>query len=139
MDERSYRALADFRDKVERTLDLFAPKAADFGLFAATYALALVNHVRPPVEVVVVGPSGDPRTRNLLQTAYVAPRASKHVLRFGPEVVKAGGLPAGLASTLPSLPLDGKPVALVCVGTSCKPPVETPDALAELLALSAPA
>ena len=130
---------SDFRDKAERTLDLFAPKAADFGLFAATYALALVNHVRPPVEVVVVGPSGDARTRKLLQTAYDAPRASKHVLRFGPEVVKAGGLPAGLASTLPSLPLDGKPVALVCVGTSCKPPVETPDALAELLALSAPA
>src|SRR5207249_6032497 len=44
----------DFRDKAEATLDLLAAKAADYGLFAATYAIAVVNHFRPPVEIVVV-------------------------------------------------------------------------------------
>jgi uncharacterized protein YyaL (SSP411 family) len=124
----------DFRDKAEATLDVFAAKAADYGLFAATYAIALVNHFRPPVEIVVVGLFADEKTRQLLKSAYTSGRAGKHVLAFEPDIVKAGDLPAGLASTLPNLPLDGRPVALVCVGTSCQPPVETPDALADLLA-----
>ena len=124
----------DFRDKAEATLDLLAAKAADYGLFAATYAIAVVNHFRPPVEIVVVGPSADEKTRKLLKSAYATGRAGKHVLAFEPDVVRAGDLPAGLASTLPNLPLDGRPVALVCVGTSCQPPVETSDALADLLA-----
>jgi len=84
----------------------------------------------------VVGFSADEKTRKLLQSAYAAGRAGKHVLAIEPDVVKAGDLPAGLASTLPNLPLDGRPFALVCVGTSCQPPVETPDALADLLAAS---
>jgi len=124
----------DFRDKAEATLDLFATKAADYGLFAATYTIALVSHFRPPVEIVVVGPSANDKTGKLLKSAYATGRAGKRVLAFEPDVVKAGDLPAGLASTLPKLPLDGRPVALVCVGTSCQPPVETPDALADLLA-----
>src|SRR5436309_8156013 len=124
----------DFRDKAEATLDLLAAKAADYGLFAATYAIAVVNHFRPPVEIVVVGPSADEKTRRLLKSAYATGRAGKHVLAFEPDVVRAGDLPAGLASTLPNLPLDGRPVALVCVGTSCQPPVDTSDALAGLLA-----
>ena len=129
-----FRSRPDFRDKAEATLDLLAAKAADYGLFAATYAIAVVNHFRPPVEIVVVGPSADEKTRRLLKSAYATGRAGKHVLAFEPDVVRAGDLPAGLASTLPNLPLDGRPVALVCVGTSCQPPVETSDALAGLLA-----
>jgi len=119
----------DFRDKAESTLDLFATKAAEYGLFAATYALALVNHFRPPVEVVVVGKPGDTRTQELLRTAHQTARAGKHVLAFEPDAVKNGTLPPGLAATLPHLPLDGNPVALVCVGTSCRPPVASSDAL----------
>src|SRR2546427_2186705 len=113
----------DFRDKAEATLDLFATKAADYGLFAATYTIALVSHFRPPVEIVVVGPSANEKTGKLLKSAYATGRAGKRVLAFEPDVVKAGDLPAGLASTLPQLPLDGRPVALVCVGTSCQPPL----------------
>ncbi|MBI1941260.1 MAG: thioredoxin domain-containing protein, partial [Acidobacteria bacterium] len=44
---------ADFREKAETILNLFASKAGEYGLFAATYGLALTNHLRPPVEVVV--------------------------------------------------------------------------------------
>ena len=119
----------DFRDKAEVTLDLFASKAAEYGLFAATYALALVNHFRPPVEVVVVGGSTDARTRELVATANRTARAGKRVLVFEPDAVKNGSLPPGLSATLPHLPLDGNPVALVCVGTSCQPPVGNADAL----------
>jgi len=126
-------ARPDFHEKAEAILALFASKAAEYGLFAATYGLALLNHLRPPVEIVVVGGAQDERTQRLLKAAYQAPRAYKRVLSFEPEAVKNRKLPAGLAATLPNLPLDGVPVALVCVGTSCRPPVQAPEALAEAL------
>jgi len=123
----------DFGDKAAATLKLFAPKAAQYGLFAATYGLALLHHLRAPVDVVVVGSAGDDRTLSLLRAAYDAPRAGKRVFAFEPQVVQARDLPAGLASTLPALPFDGAPVALVCEGSACHPPVQDPAALRELL------
>jgi uncharacterized protein len=124
----------DFREKAQATLDLLASKAADYGLYAATYALALVNHLRPPVEVVVVGKADDERGKNLLRAAYDAPRAGKRVFFFQPLVLTSRDLPAGLASTLPNVPYNGRPLALVCVGTSCQPPTGDPQELARALA-----
>jgi uncharacterized protein len=123
----------DFGEKAEATLGLFATKAGQYGLFAATYGLALVNHLRAPVDVVVVGSRDDDRTITLLRAAFEAPRAGKHVFAFEPEAVKARDLPAGLVSTLPALPFDGVPVALVCEGSACHAPVQTSAALRELL------
>ncbi len=124
----------DFGEKAAATLALFAPKAGQHGLFAATYGLALLHHLRAPVDVVVVGGANDDRTLDLLRAAYAAPRAGKHVFAFEPGTVQARDLPAGLASTLPELPYDGVPVALVCEGSACRAPVQTPAALRELLA-----
>jgi uncharacterized protein YyaL (SSP411 family) len=126
-------ARPDFREKAEAILNLFAAKAKDYGLFAATYGLALSHHLRAPLEIVVVGPARDEQTRALLRAAYQSLRAGKHVLALEPEEVKARNLPQGLAATLPNLPLDGVPVALVCSGTTCQPPAQTPEALAEAL------
>jgi hypothetical protein len=123
----------DFRAKAEAILCLFAAKAGDYGLFAATYGLALANHLRARMEVVVVGNPLDPRTRALLRIAHETPRAGISVFFFDPEAVKTSPLPKGLAATLPNLPLDGIPVALVCVGTACRPPVKSPQALMETL------
>ncbi len=123
----------DFREKAQATLDLFAPKAGEYGLFAASYGLALINHLRAATDIVVVGPFDDDRTKKLREAAYRAPVAGKHVYVFEPDRVKAGELPAGLAATLPHLPLDGRPLALVCVGTTCHAPVETPEALTSAL------
>jgi len=124
----------DFGEKAEATLALFAPKAGQYGLFAATYGLALLHHLRAAVDVVVVGRADDDRTMNLLRAAYETPRAGKRVFAFEPGTVQARDLPAGLAATLPELPFDGVPVALVCQGSVCHPPVQTPVALRELLA-----
>ena len=124
----------DFGEKAEATLALFAPRAAQYGLFAATYGLALAQHLRAPVDIVVVGRADDERSTELLRAAYQAPRAGKRVFVFEPGVVEDRELPAGLAATLPDLPFDGAPVALVCEGSMCHPPVQTPTALRELLA-----
>ena len=123
----------DFRDKAQDIFDLFAPKARDYGLFAASFALALANHLRPQTEIVVIGPADDARTRELLEAAYQVPRAGKRVLALDPETVKGKDLPAGLLATLPNLPLDSTPLALVCVGTTCRPPVRTPAAMRQAL------
>ncbi len=123
----------DFREKAQVTLDLLAPKAAEFGLYAATYALALVNHLRPPTEVVVIGEANNESTKSLLRAAYQAPRAGKRVLFFEPSALESD-LPTGLAATLPHVPYNGRPVALVCVGASCQPPVSDPDELSRGLA-----
>jgi hypothetical protein len=123
----------DFGEKAAATLALFAPKAGQYGLFAATYGLALLHHLRAPVDVVVVGRADDERTASLLRAAYEAPRAGKRVFAFEPGTAQARDLPAGLASTLPQLPFDGVPVALVCEGSACRAPVQTPVALRELL------
>ena len=123
----------DYRAKAETILGLLAGKAADYGMFAATYGLALANHLRAPVEVVIVGDPLDARTRGLLQTAHATPRAGKSVLSFSAAQVKSAALPKGLQATLPNLLMDGEPVALVCQGTSCQPPIKSPEALAKAL------
>ncbi|MGH7868747.1 MAG: hypothetical protein ACREP9_14230, partial [Candidatus Dormibacteraceae bacterium] len=63
--------------------------------------------------------------------AYGAQRAGKRVLFTEPETVKASKLPPGLAATLPNLPLaqGDHPMALVCLGNTCKPPVRAPEEL----------
>jgi hypothetical protein len=124
----------DFGEKAEATLGLFASKAGQYGLFAATYGVALLRHLRAPVDVVVVGREDDPRATELLRAAYATPRGGMRVFAFPPAVVQDRALPAGLATTLPHLPFDGAPVALVCEGSTCHPPVQTPTALRGLLA-----
>ena len=130
----SLAARPDFHEKAEKTLALFASRAVEHGLFASTYGLALLNHLEAAVEVVVIGEAEDRRTSELLAAAYQTPRAGKRVLAVAPEVVKKGELPPGLAATLPNLPLASAPLALVCTGSSCQPPVNTPEALKEALA-----
>ncbi len=49
-----------YRDAAQRTLECFAAVVEHFGLYAATFALALGRLVRPAVQVVIVG-DGPPR------------------------------------------------------------------------------
>ncbi|HEV2351704.1 MAG TPA: thioredoxin domain-containing protein [Terriglobia bacterium] len=123
----------DFVEKAKATLDLFAAKARQYGLFAATYGLALVNHLRPAIDIVVIGPRGDARRSELLAAAHRAPLAGKRVLVFDFADLKARNLPSGLSATLPKVPFDDVPMALVCEGRTCHRPVETSAALADLL------
>jgi len=104
-----YSRIAKISGKGRATLALFAPKAGQYGLFAATYGLALMHHLRAPVAVWWWRRRR--RThREPPPRRYDAPRASKRVFAFEPVMVKARDLPAGFASTLPELPFDGVPV-----------------------------
>ncbi len=122
-----------YREHAEATLEAFAGIAPQLGIHAASYGLAALLHARQPFEVVITGERGDPQADALEQAANSVYRFAKAVLRVTPERIAArGALAPALAETLPHLRADIAQ-ALVCVGTSCRPPVSDPAALVALL------
>jgi uncharacterized protein YyaL (SSP411 family) len=121
------------RECAEATLEAFAAIAPQFGIHAASYGLAALLHARGPFEVVITGRSDDPQAAALENAANSVYRFGKAVLRVTPErMVSPDALAPALAETLPHLRADVAQ-ALVCVGTSCRPPVTDPAALVALL------
>jgi uncharacterized protein len=119
---------SDLREKAQLTLGLFATRAAEIGLHAGAYGLTLAHHLRPPLQIVIVGRPEDPKRLALVRAARASRTAGKRILLFTPADLTAD-LPAGLAATLPNLPLSSGPVAVVCSGSSCQPPAATPEEL----------
>ena len=115
---------AGYRDKAEQTLEAFAGVAEQFGIFAATYGIAVVQFLESPVQVVVV--EGDDDEADELQSAAVAPFAfTKTAVRLAANQAVAQNLPPVLANTIPNLPQihSGKSFAVLCSGSTCQPPV----------------
>jgi uncharacterized protein YyaL (SSP411 family) len=83
--------------------------------------------------VVVTGAANDPAAAALEKAAREIYRAGKTILRMTPERLAAGQLPLALRETLPQLDA-ATPQALVCVETTCHPPVAEPAQLTALLA-----
>ena len=111
------------------TLETFAGVAGHFGIFSATYGLAVSLYSRPHTQVVVIGK--DELARQLYQTAMSPYSISKSVLRFDPDHVVAENLPPALAQTIANLPelKHKKSIAVVCSGFACHPPVSSVDVL----------
>ncbi|HTV60008.1 MAG TPA: thioredoxin domain-containing protein [Verrucomicrobiae bacterium] len=124
-----------YHDWAEKTLEAFAARIPQYGLFASTYALAAVLHSRHVLQVAILGAPGDPQAAALENAANEIYRFGKSVLRVTPaQLANASPAPA-LRETLPHLPAGAgadapKPQALVCLGSSCLPPVSDPDLLA---------
>ena len=128
-----YTGDARYRACAEATLEAFAGIAPQFGIHAASYGLAALLHARRPFEVVITGASEDPQAAALETAANSVYRFGKAVLRVTPERMAApDALAPALAETLPHLRADVAQ-ALVCVGTTCRPPVNDPAALVALL------
>src|SRR5271166_1721970 len=53
-----YTGDAGYRDKAEQTLETFAGVADQFGIFTATYGIAVLHLLENPVQVVVIGDHG---------------------------------------------------------------------------------
>jgi uncharacterized protein len=122
-----------YRDWAEKTLEAFVGLVPQYGLFAATYGLAALLHARHPVQVVITGSAGDPQAAELEKAAHEIYRFGKAVLRVTPEQMASGSLAPALRETLPHLDAT-KPQALVCIETTCQPPVADRAKLAALLA-----
>jgi uncharacterized protein len=126
-----------YREWAEKTLEAFVGLIPQYGLFAATYALAALLHSRHPMQVVVTGASGDAQAAALEKAAHKIYRYGKSVLRVTPETLVGAGLPAALGETLPHIDA-AVPEAYVCVETTCFPPVTDPEKLEALLTERSP-
>ena len=130
-----YTGEEGYRDKAEQTLETFAGVAEQFGVFAASYGIAVVHLLESPVQVVVV--AEDEAATSELYAAAVAPFAfGKTALRLASNQAVAENLPPVLAATIPGLPrLDsGKPFAVLCSGSTCQPPIANAEDLRHALA-----
>jgi len=122
---------AEYAARAQETMETFAGVAEHFGLYAATYALALQAMVTPAVQVCVIGE--DAAARELAAAALRPYAANKSVVHLRPA--QLGALPPELQKTLPHLPkvTAGGSVAVVCSGNACQPPVNTVQELEALL------
>jgi len=126
-----YTGDASYRDKAEQTLETFAGIAEQFGIFAATYGIAVVHFLQSAVQVVLIDEQ-EGETASQLSAAAVAPFAfNKTVLQLKTNQAVAENLPPALAETIPNLPQlrGGKSFAVLCSGSACQPAVFTAEDL----------
>jgi hypothetical protein len=137
-----YTSDASYRDKAEQTLETFAGVAEQFGIFAATYGIAALHFLEPATQVVVVAGEEDKDIAEELYETAVAPFAfNKTTIRLNASQAVKVNLPPALAETIPNLPqLKGaKSFAVLCSGSTCKPPIFTAAELRAELGIPAPA
>jgi uncharacterized protein YyaL (SSP411 family) len=141
-----YTGEAGYRDKTEKTLETFAGVAEQFGIFAATYGIAVAHFLESPIQIVVIAgdgsaedgspEDGSPESAAELQVVATAAFAfNKSTLRLTPNEAVAKNLPPALAATIPNLPQlkSGKSFAVLCSGSACQPPVSGAGELARQL------
>jgi uncharacterized protein YyaL (SSP411 family) len=121
---------ASYRDKAQKTLQVFAGLAEQVGIFAGTYGIAAVWLMRPHTQVVVIG--NDQRSQELYAAALAPFALNKSVIRLRTAEEK---LPPALAETVPNLPgvKEGRSLAIVCSNFTCLPAIDDPDELAKTL------
>jgi len=121
----------DYAVKALETLETFAGVVEHFGLYAASYGLALQRMVQRAVQVCVIG--DDAAARRLEAVALARYAVNKSVIRLRRD--QLGALPRALAETLPHLPglKEEGSFAVVCSGKGCLPPVSTVDELIEAM------
>jgi uncharacterized protein YyaL (SSP411 family) len=123
---------AAYADMATATLEAFAGVVEHFGLYAASYGLALQRMVTPPIQVCIIG--DDQKARQLEAVALARFAVNKSVIRFHRDQLAT--LPPALAETLPFLPAIEGSFAVVCSGNTCQPPITEAEELMELLSRS---
>src|SRR6202046_5047900 len=122
-----YTGNASYRDKAEQTLETFAEVVGQFGIFAATYGIAVSRFLENPVQVVVISESTvDAEGFGLAASANAAFAFNKTVIRLTANEAVAANLPPALAATVPNLPelQSEKVFAVVCSGFACQPAIK---------------
>src|SRR6266550_74762 len=130
----AYTNEPSYRDNAERTLEILAGLAGQYGLFAATYGIAAVHLSRPHTQVVVVG--NNEVAQDLYRSAVAPFALNKAVIKLtGLENIVSQNLAPALAETIPHLPAlsEKTSTAIICSGFSCQPPIANPKELTESL------
>ncbi len=129
----AYTNVSSYREHAQKTLEVFAGAAEQFGIYAGSYGIAATWLSRPHTQVVVVGE--DERAAALLQAAIAPFSLTKLVVHLTDSEAVHQNLPPVLAETIPNLPAvrEGKSVAVVCTNFACQPPVDDPEELSATL------
>jgi len=125
-----------YREKAEQTLETFAGVAGQFGIFGATYGIAVAHLLQSPVQVVIIAADTAEKEAAELQAAAIVPFSfGKTVLCLQANHAIAENLPPALAEAIPNLPQlrSGKSFAVVCSGSTCQPPIFDPGELTKTL------
>jgi hypothetical protein len=121
-----YTGDSAYRDQAEQTLETFAGVAPQFGVFAATYGIAVAHFLNPHLQVIVISSNAaDAQAEELYSVAAAPFRFSKSAMRLTASEAVAANLPPALAATIPQLPslAGGKSFAVLCSGFNCQPPI----------------
>jgi hypothetical protein len=123
----------DLQDEARRTLEVLGELAGQYGIFAATYAIAGVHFSEPHTQIVILG--DDAEAEKLYKAALANFRFGKSVLKLGRSKAVKENLPPSLAETIPQLPAlrDGKSKAVLCTDFTCLPPIIDPEELTQAL------
>ncbi len=119
-----------YRNYAERTLRYFGAVVEKYGLYAATYFLAVHNHIKYPVQIVVVGDKKSSTVQELLRSAWRVYRPHKIVIQIDPS---DAGVMSLLPQTIREMAKVRPPAAFVCSGTSCAEPTDNPEILIETI------
>ncbi len=124
----------DYMVAAQETLETFAGVVEHFGLYAATYGIALQRMLQRPIQVCVIGEDAEAHRLEAVALARFA--INKSVIRLRREQIPS--LPPALAETLPHLPQlkESGSFAIVCSGNRCQPPVRTVEELLQVMNLA---
>jgi uncharacterized protein len=118
---RLYELTTDsrWRDRAVALVNAFAGRAAELGLYAATYLLAVDWQINPATHLVVVGDPQDPTTRSMHRAALAAGVPRRVVQLVAPGDTRQPGLPPALRGMLA---VGAGSRGYACVGASCSQP-----------------
>jgi uncharacterized protein len=111
-----------WRERGEVLVAAFAGRAAELGLYAAAYLLAVDWHLSPVTHLVIVGEPGDPAADRMHADALASFVPRRVVRRLALRDATARALPPGMAGMVAA---GRAPRAYACTGTSCRAPADT--------------
>jgi hypothetical protein len=113
---------ARWRERGAALVAAFAGRAAELGLYAAAYLLAVDWHLSPATHLVVVGEPGDPVADRMHADALATFVPRRSVRRLVPGDTATRALPPAMAGMAAA---GQAPRAYACTGASCRAPADT--------------
>jgi uncharacterized protein YyaL (SSP411 family) len=110
---------ADWRERGAALVGAFAGRAAELGLYAATYFLAVDWRLNPVTHLVVVGNQHDPVVQTMHRTALAGFVPRRIVQLLSPNTAGRQPLPPALQGMLTA---GQSPRGYACTGTTCSQP-----------------
>jgi hypothetical protein len=115
----------DLRDKAEQTMRAFAGNVRQQPYGYERLLAAVDFHHSQPREIVIVGASDNPATRELIDTVRGGYHPNQVVLLLDPLAEGAAEWQKRVPLLRGKTPIEGKPAVYVCRNYTCKRPVTT--------------